>query len=625
MKISRLKLKHQIWLIFLFSIVIFMVMELYFFYSFSNLTQKRAANYANQMMEQTRRKIDTVFNDIRVSTSIAVNSKLIQEFTVVDDDYKRAFDSGPYALDLMEYMRSFNSYVTGIVINDMGGRRLHSLGSASGDIFFLNDYESFIRMYKENPALRSKGMFTTILKDDRTGAEQFFYIAPIVEAIGGIHFSQITGYCTVMVNMEKMRGLVENTELTPNSTLYILNNRDEVIASSTNTNARKTLFRDVLAMDKETLVDGVKTTIDGEDILVQVVGLEQAEGWRIVSMIPVHELTTDMNPMRKASIIVGIGIILSLIVMGSFFMSNLMRPVMGLLMDMKKVGRRDMGFRIKVRSTNEVGLLACAINKMMDEMEDMARDMFNTQARLYESELNQRQAEFSALQSQINPHFLYNTLNCISSIGLEYGSREIAQITSCMSKIFRYSIKKDELVRIREELECIQAYMNIISIRYENKFDMEIHVDESLLEMRTPKMILQPIVENSVYHGLERMDAGGQLRVSGQLVGRGDVCIRIADTGKGMEPEELAALQAKLNREHNAQAEDGQPGKSIGLSNIHNRLRLLFGERYGITIESKPGQGTTVTLSLPQLPQEPAVRILGEERLLRPDGAPSTL
>ncbi len=600
MRISRLKLKHQIWLIFLFSIVIFTVMELYFFYSFSNLTQKRAANYGNQMMEQTRRKIDGVFNDIRVSTSIAVNSKLIQEFTVVDDDYKRSFDSGPYALDLMEYMRSFNSYVNGIVINDIRGRRLHSLESASGDIFFLNDYESFIRIYKENPALRNKGMFTTILNNDRTGTEQFFYIAPIVEAIGGIHFSQITGYCTVMVNMEKMRGLVENTELTPNSTLYILNNRDEIIAS-TNTNARTTLFRDVLAMDKDTLVDGVKTTIDGEDILVQVMRLEQAEGWRIVSMIPVHELTTDMNPMRKASIIVGIGIILSLIVMGSFFMSNLMRPVMGLVMDMKKVGRRDMGFRIKVRSTNEVGLLACDINRVMDEMEDMARDMVSTQARLYESELSQKQAEFSALQSQINPHFLYNTLNCISSIGLEYGSREIAQITSCMSKIFRYSIRKDELVRIREELECIQAYMNIISIRYENKFDMDIHVDEALLELRTPKMILQPIVENSVYHGLERMDAGGQLRVSGNVDAHGDVCFRITDTGKGMEPGELAALQAKLNMENAEPAQNGQPGKSIGLSNIHNRLKLLFGEQYGITIESRSGQGTTVTLKLPQL------------------------
>lgn len=600
MKISKLKLKHQIWLIFFFSIIIFTVMEFYYYYSFSNLTQKRAAHYSNQMIEQTRRKIDSAFSDIRVSTSIAVNSRRVQEFSVVDDDYQRAFNSGPNALDLMEYMRSFNSYVDGIVINDIRGRRLYSLASASGDIFFLNRYDTFIQKYKEDPSLRDKGMFTSILKDDRTGTEQFFYIAPIVEAIGGIYFSQITGYCTVLVNMDKMQGLVENTELTPNSTLYILNSRDEVIAS-TNSNARGALFREVLSMDKGILLNGVKTTIDGEDILVQVKDLEQADGWRVVSMIPVQELTADMNPIRKVSIIVGIGMILSMLIMGSFFMNNLMRPVMGLVLDMKRVGSRDMGFRIKVRSTNEVGMLACDINRVINEREEMARDMINTQARLYESELSQKQAEFAALQSQINPHFLYNTLNCISSIGLEYGSREIAQIASCMSKIFRYSIKKDNLVRVEDELDCIQAYMNIIAIRYENKFIIEIDVDEGLLEMQTPKMILQPIVENAVYHGLERMDLGGRLQVTGSIDAHGDLCFQITDTGKGMEPEQLASIQAKLGMASPEPAADGQPATSIGLSNIHNRLRLLFGEGYGIAIESQFGHGTTVTVRIPKL------------------------
>ncbi|KOY15052.1 histidine kinase [Paenibacillus xylanivorans] len=600
MKTSRLKLKHQIWLIFYFAIVIFTVMVLYFFNSFSHLTQNRAANFGNQMIEQTRSKIDTVFNDIRVSTGIAVNSKLIQEYTVVDDDYKRAFDSGNYALDLMDYMRSFNSYVSGIVIDDVRGKQLYSLDSSGGDIFFLKRYESFIRTYKKDPSLREKGQFTTTLKDDSTGSEQFFYIAPILESIGGIYFSQITGYFTVMVNMDKLQGLVENTELTPHSTLYILDSQDEVIAS-TNAKTRGMLFKDVLSMNKDNLLNGVNTTIDGERILVQVKGLEQADGWRIVSLIPVHELTADMNPMRKVSIIVGIGIILILIMMGIFFMNSLMNPVMGLVMDMKRVGRRDRGFRIKVRSTNEVGSLARDINRMMDEMEEMTRDMFNTQARLYKSELSQKQAEFSALQSQINPHFLYNTLNCISSIGLEYGSREIAQMTSSMSKIFRYSIKQDELVQIKEEVDCIQAYIKIISIRYDNKFSMNVDVEERLLELRTPKMILQPIVENSVYHGLERMDQGGRLEVAGSMDEQGDVCFCIRDTGKGMEPEELAALQAKLDTDYPERAQDGQTSQSIGLTNIHNRLRLLFGERYGITIESRIGYGTTVVVKIPSL------------------------
>lgn len=600
MQISRLKLKHQILLIFLFSIIIFTTMELYFYYSFYDLTQKRASNYGNKIIEQTRQKIDSVFNDLEVSTNIVVNNKKIQEFTIADDDYKRAFDIGTYVIDLMEYMRSFNSYVNGIVINDNEGRRIYSLATVNGDIFFSNQYDEFIKPYKQDSESVKKGTYTNILKDEKTGSEYFFYIAPIIEAIGGVRFSQQTGYCSVMVNTERLQELVKNTDLTPNSTLYLLNSRNEVIASN-NANFRGILFKDILSVDRDSLTNGVKTNINGEDVIVQEKDLEQAVGWRIVSMIPVHELTTDMNAIKNVSIIAGIGIILSLIILGYFFLNNLTRPVMGLVADMKRIGKRDMGFRIKVRSTNEVGVLAYDINSMIDQMEEMASNILNTQARLYESELSKKQVEFSALQSQINPHFLYNTLNCISSIGLEYGSKEIAQITSSMSKIFRYSIKEDELVLISEEIQCVQAYMNIISIRYENKFSMEVNVDDKLLEMKTPKMILQPIIENSIYHGLERMDAGGNLRVNGYIDASGDVCFLVTDSGVGIDYDELESIKAKLNIDYSERVKKSPDGKSIGLSNINNRIKLMFGEGYGVAIESQIGRGTTVIVKIPTI------------------------
>ncbi|KWX72207.1 histidine kinase [Paenibacillus riograndensis] len=597
-KISRLKLKHQILLIFLFPVIIFAVMEFYFYYSFFNLTQERAANYGNKIIEQTRQKIDSVFNEIKLSTNIVINNKKIQEFTVEGNDYKRDFDIGTYVIDLMEYMRSFNTYVNGIMINDNHGRSVYSLATANGDIFFLNQYDEFISKYKNDSELDKKGRFTKLFENEKIGSEYFFYIVPIIESIGGVHFSQRTGYCSVMVNMEKIKGLVINTELTPNSTLYILNSQNEVVASN-HTNFSSNIFKEILSVDRHSLAKGVKTKINGKDVIVQEKGLEQADGWRILSMIPVHELTTDMNDIKNISIIVGIGITLSMIILVYFFLNNLTRPVMGLVADMKRAGKRDMNFRVKVRSTNEVGALAYDINDMIDKMEEMTRDVFNTQVRLYESELSKKQAEFSALQSQINPHFLYNTLNCISSIGLEYGSKEIAQITSCMSKIFRYSIKKDELVQISEEIQCIKAYLNIISIRYENKFSMEVNVDEKLLDRRTPKMILQPIVENSVYHGLESIDAGGYLHVSGHIDANGDVCFQVADSGKGIAQEELDSIKAKLNLDYSERVKNSFDGKSIGLSNINNRIKLMFGEDYGVEIQSQLGKGTTVTVKIP--------------------------
>lgn len=596
MQISRLKLKHQILLICLFSVIIFTIMEFYSYYSFYNLTQKRATNYGNKIIEQTSQKIDSVLNDIKASTNIAVDNKMIQEFTIADDDYKRSFDFGTYVADLMDYMRSFNSYVNGIVIIDNQGRRIHSTGN--GEIFFSNQYNEFINTYKNGNESVEKGEFTNLLKYENTGTSYFFYIAPIIESIGGIHFSQKTGYCTVMVNTEKLHELVKNTELTPTSTVYLLNSQNEIIASN-NANFSGILYTDILSVDRKSLTSGVKTKLNGEDVIVQEKGLEQADGWRIVSIIPVYELTTDMIAIKNISIIAGIGIILSMMILGYFFLNNLTRPVMGLVSDMKKIGNRDRGFRVKVRSTNEVGVLAYDINSMIDKIEEMTSDVVNTQSRLYEAEISKKQAEFSALQSQINPHFLYNTLNCISSIGLEYGSKEIAQITSSMSKIFRYSIEKSDLVLISDEIQCIKAYLNIISIRYENKFSLEVKVDDKLLGMKTAKMILQPIVENSVYHGLENMDVGGHLRVNGHMDDNGDVCFQISDTGRGIGHEELERLKAKLNMAYTERVQDSLEGKSIGLSNINNRIKLRFGEGYGVEIESQLGKGTTVIVKIP--------------------------
>lgn len=602
MKISRLKLKHQILLIVLFTVIIFACMEAYFYFSFYNLTQTRAANYGNKMIEQTRQKIDSVFNDIKISTNIAVDNRKIQEFTTAEDDYTRDIDIGNYVIDLMEYMRSFNSYVDGIVINDNEGRKVYSIDTKTGDIFFLNTYNEFITKYKNDSKSLQKGRFTDLLKDEKTGNEYFFYLAPIIESLGGVHFSERTGFCSIMVNMGKLQELIENTELTPHSTLYIVNSSNEVIASN-NASFRGVLLGDILPVDRSSLTSGVKTKINGEKVIVQEKGLEQADGWSIVSIIPVHELTADMNPIKHNSIIAGVGIILSLLILGYFFVNNLTRPVMGLVADMRKIGKLEFGYRVKVRSTNEVGVLAYDINRMIDKMEKMSSDVLNTQVRLYESELNKKQAEFAALQSQINPHFLYNTLNCISSIGLEYGSKEIAQITSCMSRIFRYSVKEDELVQINEEIECIKAYLNIISIRYENKFTMKVLIDEKLLNLQTPKMILQPIVENAVYHGLERVDAGGELMVNGHFDANGDICFTIMDSGRGMDEEKLGYIRSRLKTEY-PERDNQMSGKSIGLSNINNRIKLLFGENYGVVeIRSRIGCGTTVTIKIPAMVQ----------------------
>jgi two-component system sensor histidine kinase YesM len=212
-------------------------------------------------------------------------------------------------------------------------------------------------------------------------------------------------------------------------------------------------------------------------------------------------------------------------------------------------------------------------------------------------ELAKKQAELASLQSQINPHFLYNTLECVRSIGLANRVMEIVEIATSMAKIFRYSIKEDHFVQIKNEIDCIQDYLRIMSIRFMDKFSEQISIDESVLKMKIPRMILQPIVENAIYHGLERKSGKGTLTIKGWVTDEHVVRFEISDNGKGIHADELHKLRHRLKA---ADINQSFPsGKGLGLINIHRRIKLAFGEQYGIEIISSENEGTQVSLQIP--------------------------
>jgi two-component system sensor histidine kinase YesM len=215
--------------------------------------------------------------------------------------------------------------------------------------------------------------------------------------------------------------------------------------------------------------------------------------------------------------------------------------------------------------------------------------------------------KLSALQSQINPHFLYNTLNCLSSIGLAYDVSEVVSISSAMSRIFRYSIKGQEIVSIKDEMSCIKDYLLIMDIRYKGKFEIVIEMDESFLEMKSLKMILQPIVENAMYHGLEMKSGVGRLFIHGHISEHGYMQIDIEDNGVGMTDKQLSDLRKGIRDDENAEL-SGTDKQSIGLGNINKRLKLQFGSPYGLDVVSEEGKGTKVTVRLPVI--EPTGKVI---------------
>lgn len=216
-----------------------------------------------------------------------------------------------------------------------------------------------------------------------------------------------------------------------------------------------------------------------------------------------------------------------------------------------------------------------------------------------------KQTELTALQSQINPHFLYNTLETIRGQALIDDNEEIAKMVEALSAFFRYSIsRKGNLVTLRDELANIENYMLIQRYRFNNRFSMEVLIDEEdeeAFDFLIPRLIIQPVVENAIFHGLEEKLEGGKVTID-IIVTDKNLILMISDNGKGMDVDTLKELNARIqsnNVELDDREERNQRNTGIALPNIHKRIQLLFGEEYGVNVYSTAGQGTDVEITIP--------------------------
>lgn len=237
------------------------------------------------------------------------------------------------------------------------------------------------------------------------------------------------------------------------------------------------------------------------------------------------------------------------------------------------------------------------IQKKVDEV---SKEVSNS----HERELLMKQANIQSLQAQINPHFLYNALECIRAQAIMDGADEIASITKALSLFFRYNINNTgDLITLKEEFENVRNYMLIQQYRYKDRMSLEILYDgddTEVVDMLLPKLVLQPIVENCIVHGFSEMLTGARISICATKV-EGHMSIKVKDNGKGMDVERLTILRKKLrNPEFNVEDRQNPSQNGIAMTNVNRRIQLFFGEDYGLNISSCIGEGTEVELFLPR-------------------------
>jgi len=322
--------------------------------------------------------------------------------------------------------------------------------------------------------------------------------------------------------------------------------------------------------------------------MVQVVSLEQT----------LRELTLTRNMLIAANII--LLVILSVV---TYFLNALILKRLHILRDsMKKMRQGDFGFDIPVRGGGEVGELAHHFRKMLSKINELIADAVNKKAATKETELR-------SLKNQIDSHFLYNTLENIKMMAEVDGRYEISDALTSLGGLLRYNLKwTSEYVRLRDEIAHIANYIAIMNVRFERKVELATAIETGYLAQELLKMSLQPIVENAVKHGFREGEAGGDMRIEINAWRDGGVMvIAIADNGAGMSAGALEAINRKLATDQSLQAaaavhapeEPEREGSGIGLLNVQRRIRLYYGQEYGLEVESEAGRGTRVLMRIP--------------------------
>ncbi len=322
----------------------------------------------------------------------------------------------------------------------------------------------------------------------------------------------------------------------------------------------------------------------------------QETGWKIIGIAPLAEIVQDALNIRRL-IFVSVGLSILFIAILYFFMTNrLTRPIQILLRRMRQAAAGNLDAKVHPSGSDEIAALGSGFNTMIERIKELMERSIREQRLI-------QMAELRMLQAQINPHFLYNTLDSIVWMAEAGNKEQVIQVIQALSRFFRISLSKGrELITIQEELEHVRSYLVIQQVRYRDILDYSIDVPTEIYSYLILKMTLQPIVENALYHGIKNKRGRGRIMISGQMQD-GAIVITVTDDGAGMSRERLEALTSRYKRAADLDLSEElfsqRETSGYGLYNVEQRIRLFYGDEYGITITSEEGVGTNVTIRIP--------------------------
>jgi two-component system sensor histidine kinase YesM len=406
------------------------------------------------------------------------------------------------------------------------------------------------------------------------------------------NYDQISGVLLIDVAEKTIETILTKINLTQEGTIYlaapdgtIISNNDKTLLGS------KMKFDEVLTAFEQG-EEGIVPVMKNNNPRYAIYTTIRSTGWKLVAEVPKAEITSRAIALNQFSGIatlssVTILFLLLVFILLAVIVRGMNRRMQTVIMTIKREGIESFDERSGA-ADGDSNLLENSVDHLIHKVHDLMEET-------YRSKVQEREAQLRALQAQINPHFLYNTLDTINWIAIGRNAHDISQMIDGLAKYFRLSLNKGrDLVSVSDEFNLAKVYLEIQQTRFPKSFEFYFEVEEGLDEYEMPKLTLQPIVENALLHGIRKSKGKmGTIRIQAEMDGD-DLVLSVTDDGIGMEPE---LVQSLLTEPQPAMRSDGS-GSSYGLYNVNERIKLFAGEMYGLTIESKLGEGTTVTVRL---------------------------
>ena len=581
---NDLSIKKLTLLIFIIMYVLFFIVTTLNLYSYSEYefakTEKLIKNFNISLTKQINQKIDTVLD---VSKYPLIIPEIDTVNKILQSDKPYSIDEYNYLLYLCDMMLIQNESVNGAYIYNLTGTGVYTSRNNSNDILKNPSLEKWFIDAVNSPS-------QTSVTDNIDVSNIFKYtdssdtkLIAITRKIIDLKTQKITGILLLTLPTDSILSLLKSDIPFNNQVISLYNSSGNLITS---TDPNKTLDQYQKYIDKINPSPNIEYINDNLQHIICYNNLLPYK-WTLITSIPKN----DAYHISSLYIILFVSnlifCLILFIIIYIFFLKRIFQPIEHLIKNMSSRVERNLSYSFKYNKNDEIGILVNSYN----DMKNRINNLININ---YKSKIEQKELELKQLQNQINPHFIYNTLESIHMMAEINDDPETSTMAEYFGTIIRYSMnRRINTVKLKEEIAIIENYIYLQRIRFDTLFTIENLVNDDVLECEIIKMIIQPLIENSIYHGLSECSGDGKIIIQALHIDN-NLVITISDNGIGIEEKRLRSLNNYINGKN-------ESFNGIALRNINRRLKLHYGNDYGLEVFSVLGKGTSMTLTLPYL------------------------